>query len=238
MKNYRTRLELKNEVKNLLRGNWSKAILLYLIPMIIFWFSNEYDKFSPDIDIRYSITNFDITHFTKVASSFGLISFILSLVFLLVTLSVTFRGLDWLEDPELDFSPWKSNFTYFRSPDWWQLIIIYVLISIFTFLWALLLIIPGIVKSIAYSQTYFIYKDFNDRGLTDNYSLTTYINKSQQLMMGNKWRYFVLQLSFIGWWILGAITLGIGFIWIYPYYKLTMANFYRDLIEKNPNFIE
>jgi Predicted integral membrane protein len=132
----------------------------------------------------------------------------------------------------------KVTFTYFRSPDWWQLIIIYVLISIFTFLWALLLIIPGIVKSIAYSQTYFIYKDFNDRGLTDNYSLTTYINKSQQLMMGNKWRYFVLQLSFIGWWILGAITLGIGFIWIYPYYKLTMANFYRDLIEKNPNFIE
>ena len=43
----------------------------------------------------------------------------------------------------------------------------------------------------------------------------------------------MMQLSFLGWWILGSITLGIGFIWIYPYYKLTMANFYRDLVDKN-----
>jgi len=134
-------------------------------------------------------------------------------------------------------NPIKSNFTYFRSPDWWQLIFLYIITSLFTLLWSLLLIIPGIVKAISYSQTYFIYKDLNDRGLTDGFSLTTYITKSQQLMMGNKWRYFVLQLSFIGWWILGAITFGIGFIWIFPYYKLTMVNFYRDLVEKNANYL-
>lgn len=235
MKNYRTRLELKTEIKNLLRGNWKKGILLYLIPLIVFWFNSGYNN--SRVEWRFDPTNFDAMHFTRIASSFGIISFILSLVFLIINLSASFRGLDWIEDPELDFDPLKSNFTYFRSPDWWQLIFIYVIISIFTFLWTLLLVIPGIVKSIAYSQTYFVYKDLNDRGLTDGYSLTTYINKSRQLMVGNKWRYFVLQLSFIGWWILGFITLGIGFIWIYPYYKLTMANFYRDLVEKNTEYL-
>ena len=90
----------------------------------------------------------------------------------------------------------------------------------------------------AYSQTYFIYKDLNDRGLANNYKLTDYITKSRQLMVGNKWRYFVLQLSFIGWWLLGFLTLGVGFIWIYPYYKLTMANFYKDLKENNGAILE
>ncbi|MQS76693.1 DUF975 family protein [Companilactobacillus halodurans] len=232
MKTYRTRSQLKSEVKQLLHGNWSKAILLYIIPLVLLAISNGSGSNSRT-NVNYGNPNFEITHFASVALSAGIITFILSLIFLLITLSATFRGLDWIEDPELDFSPIQSNFTYFRSPAWWQLIIIYVLIGIFTFLWTLLLVIPGIIKGIAYSQTYFVYKDLNDRGLASNYSLTDYITRSRQLMNGNKWRYFVLQLSFIGWWILGFISLGIGFIWIYPYYKLTMANFYHDLVSEN-----
>lgn len=237
MKSYRTRAELKNEVKNLLRGNWKKAILLYLIPLITFILTTGYNNGNSRSTLKYTASSFDVWTFTKVMSSFGIVSFLLSLIFLLINLSANFRAFDWLDDPKLDFEPIKSNFTYFRSPDWWQLIFIYVIINIFTFLWTLLLVIPGIVKGIGYSQTYLVYKDLNDRGLTDGYSLTTYITKSQQLMMGNKWRYFVLQLSFLGWWILGFITLGIGFIWIFPYYKLTMVNFYRDLVEKNSAYL-
>ncbi|KRN98956.1 DUF975 family protein [Companilactobacillus kimchiensis] len=237
MNTYRTRAELKAEVKSLLTGNWGKAIGLYIIPLILLFISNGYSNAKSHVSIRYDVSNFDIGHIARYASSSGIISYLLSLVFLLIVLSATFRGLDWLEDPELSFDPIKSNFTYFRGPDWWHLIFIYILLSIFTFLWTLLLVIPGIVKGIAYSQSYFVYKDTNDRGQADNYSLTDYITKSRQLMVGNKWRYFGLQLSFIGWWILGFITLGIGFIWIYPYYKLTMANFYRDLVSKSNNII-
>ncbi len=52
---------------------------------------------------------------------------------------------------------------------------------------------------------------------------------SIKMMKGNKWRYFVIQLSFIGWAILAIITLGIGYLWLIPYVSLTQANFYRDL---------
>ncbi|PMD69487.1 DUF975 family protein [Companilactobacillus nuruki] len=236
MNTYRTRAELKTEVKRLLQGNWKKAIALYLIPLILLLITNGSSNSHSQSDVQYNLTNFDISHIFWFATSLGIISFVLSIVFFLINVSATFRGLDWIEDPQLDFEPFKSNFTYFRSPDWWKLIFVYVLTSIFTFLWTLLLIIPGIIKGIAYSQTYFVYKDLNDRGLADNYSLTDYITKSRQLMVGNKGRYFVLQLSFIGWWILGGITFGIGLIWIYPYYKLTMANFFHDLVEQNPNY--
>lgn len=233
MRTYRTRAELKNEVKQLLRGNWKQAILLFLIPTLVFWFTGGYSGSNSRVNVHYTTDSFNLGHFVRFASASGIIGFIVSLVFLLITLSASFRALDWLEDPELKFDPIKSDFTYFRGPDWWKLSFIYVIIGIFTFLWSLLLFIPGIIKWLSYSQTYFIYKDANDNGQADNYSLTDYITRSRQLMVGNKWRYFVLQLSFIGWWFLAVITWGIGLIWIYPYYKLTMTNFYRDLVANN-----
>lgn len=235
MNNYKTRAQLKGEVKDLVRGRWSTAVLLYLIPTILMLANAGSGGSRSSSDYTSATTSFNFTAIVTTAFSSGIIVFLLSLIFLIVSLSATFRGLDWIEDPELEFSPIKSNFTYFRSPDWWKLIFIYIINNIFVFLWYLLLIVPGIVKSIAYSQTFFVYKDLNDSGLADNYSLTDYITRSRQLMNGNKWRYFVLQLSFIGWFILGGITLGIGFFWIFPYYKLTMANFYHDLVANENN---
>lgn len=52
---------------------------------------------------------------------------------------------------------------------------------------------------------------------------------SIEMMKGNKWKYFVIQISFIGWAILSLFTLGIGYLWLIPYISLTQANFYRDL---------
>ncbi|CAJ1193499.1 putative integral membrane protein [Companilactobacillus paralimentarius DSM 13238 = JCM 10415] len=231
MQRYKTRYELKTEVKSLLQGNWTRAIQLYLIPVIVMILNINVNRSNSTDAMKDAIYN-NGGAFSSLLST-GLISYIISLVVLLISLSSAFRGLDWIEDPQLDFQPIKSNFTYFRSPDWWKLILIYILVGIFTFLWTLLLVIPGIIKWLAYSQTYFIYKDLNDRGEADGLTLTDYITRSRQLMVGNKGRYFMMQLSFLGWWILGSITLGIGFIWIYPYYKLTMANFYRDLVDKN-----
>lgn len=231
MQRYKTRYELKTEVKSLLQGNWTRAIQLYLIPVIVMIININVSRSNSTDAMKDAVYN-NGGAFSSLLST-SLTSYIISLVVLLISLSSAFRGLDWIEDPQLDFQPIKSNFTYFRSPDWWKLILIYILVGIFTFLWTLLLIIPGIIKMMAYSQTYFIYKDLNDRGEADGLSLTDYITRSRRLMVGNKGRYFMLQLSFLGWSILGSITLGIGFIWIYPYYKLTMANFYQDLVDKN-----
>ena len=99
----------------------------------------------------------------------------------------------------------------------------YLLVGIFTFLWTLLLIVPGIIAALRYSQTFFILKDNPELdGLAA-------INKSKELMKGHKGEFFVLQLSFIPWFLLGCITLGLGFIYVAPYYSLTIANYYENL---------
>jgi uncharacterized membrane protein len=98
-----------------------------------------------------------------------------------------------------------------------------LLTTLFTTLWMLLLIIPGIIKAISYSMAFFIMHDHPE--MTSREAL----QKSKTMMKGYKGKIFNLGLSFIGWILLGVLTLGIGLLWVYPYMYLSIANFYENL---------
>ena len=100
-----------------------------------------------------------------------------------------------------------------------KVLILSILISIFTFLWSLLLIIPGIVATYRYSFAIYILLDDPDK------SPMQCIRESKELTQGHKWELFVLDLSFIGWSILSMIPF-VG-IFTMPYMEITRANFYR-----------
>ena len=95
----------------------------------------------------------------------------------------------------------------------------YILMCIFIFLWALLLIIPGIIACFRYSQVWFILSEDESIGAMDA------ISKSKEMMVGNKWKLFCLYCRFIGWGILCTLTLGLGFIILYPYFGVSAAKF-------------
>lgn len=99
----------------------------------------------------------------------------------------------------------------------------YLLMMLFIFLWSLLLIIPGIIAAIGYSMTFFILADEPELGASDA------LAKSKRMMRGYKWKYFCLNLRFIGWSILCVISLGIGFLWLVPYMQISYAKFYEDV---------
>jgi uncharacterized membrane protein len=99
----------------------------------------------------------------------------------------------------------------------------YVLMSLFVILWALLLIIPGIIAALSYSMTFFILRDDPTVGPREA------ITRSKKMMKGNKWKYFCLQWRFFGWALLCLLTLGIGFLWLSPYIMTSTARFYEDL---------
>ena len=98
-----------------------------------------------------------------------------------------------------------------------------ILVSLFTFLWSLLLIIPGIVKSYSYAMTFYILADNPDMSPTEA------INESKEMMKGNKWRLFCLDFSFIGWYLLSFLTLGILLLWVNPYSMQARVEFYESL---------
>ena len=99
----------------------------------------------------------------------------------------------------------------------------YLLMVLFIFLWMLLLIIPGIIAAIAYSQTFYILAE------DDAISSMDALKKSKEMMDGYKWKYFCLGLRFIGWALLCIRTLGIGFLWLSPYIQISYAKFYEDI---------
>jgi uncharacterized membrane protein len=91
------------------------------------------------------------------------------------------------------------------------------------FLWALLLIIPGIIASYSYSMSFFI--------LADNPHMKPgeVLRTSKAMMMGHKWKLFYLSCRFIGWAFLCIFTPGIGFLWLMPYMKVSVAKFYEAI---------
>lgn len=98
-----------------------------------------------------------------------------------------------------------------------------LLISLYTFLWTMLFMIPGIVKSYAYAMTPYIMMEKPEMGINDA------ITKSRMMMKGHKWQLFCLDLSFIGWMLLSIVTLGIAFFYVWPYYSTARAQFYKEL---------
>jgi len=99
----------------------------------------------------------------------------------------------------------------------------------FTSLWTLLLVIPGIIKGLGYSMAFYImYDDPEIKPLEA-------LKKSQIMMKGYKRKLFLLELSFIGWILLGSLTLCVGYLWLYPYICLSITNFYENLKRTQEN---
>ena len=103
-------------------------------------------------------------------------------------------------------------------------IVLGLLTAIFTVLWSLLFIIPGIIMAYSYSMVYFVHLDHPE------YTARQCLSESTRLMRGNKWRLFCLQFSFIGWEIIGSLCLGIGILWVSAWSTAATAEFYNDLI--------
>lgn len=126
----------------------------------------------------------------------------------------------------------KDSFSGFD--DFWCAFKVTFLTGLFTYLWSLLFVIPGIIKSISYSMSMYILAENKGKPALEC------INESKAMTNGHKGELFVLSLSFIGWILLGAITLGIAYIWIVPYMQATFTNAYNSLktpVASNPDLI-
>lgn len=111
--------------------------------------------------------------------------------------------------------------------DFWSSFKVSFLTGLFTMLWSLLLFIPGIIKGLSYSMAMYILAENPGKPALEC------IEESKQMTKGHKMELFVLELSFLGWALLGVITFGIALIWVIPYMQATYVNAYHKL--KNSN---
>ncbi len=156
-----------------------------------------------------------ITAFTSVMGFVGLVQFILGGT---INLGYGKFLLDQHDGRELQFNTLFSQFDRFG-----QGFVQKFLRNLYIALWSLLFVIPGIVKTYSYAMTPYIMIDHPE--LTANQAITA----SRQMMDGHKGELFWLELTFIGWDILSAFTLGIGSLFLNPYRNAAHAAFYRQL---------
>lgn len=219
-----SRYQLKKEAKDLLNGNFVFFLLLFL-PVFVIELIAEGANFKSD-NVNVQVVDSSVSSIWGSWDTIGLFSSLLA-GFLIVGISYVL--VDLFRESQTFSDPLKKSFTIVSRGDYFiGSILISLLSFVWIFLWTFLLLVPGIIKSLAYSQAYYIYRDAIDQ--QQSISCRDAISKSRALMNGHKWEYFMLQLSFIGWGLLIMITFGIAAIWVQPYYHLTMANYYRHLV--------
>lgn len=153
-----------------------------------------------------------------IVAAIGIIRFIVGSF---VSLGLIQYNLDMIDGKEVEFGQIFSKSSMLGKAVWLRLRMV-----IFTFLWTLLLIIPGIIKAYSYSMAGFI--------MTENPEMSAKeaMEVSMKMMDGNKWRLFCLEISFIGWMILSIFTLGVGLLWVVPYENAATAAFYDEISRK------
>ncbi len=116
-----------------------------------------------------------------------------------------------------------------KFKDYSQVIKVYFHQYAIIFLYTLLLFIPGIIKALGYVLMPYIIADDSTIDSKDALSL------SEDMMYGHKWEFFVFGLSFLGWHLLGFLTLGILELWIMPYQNVAQTKFLRNIMEEYKN---
>lgn len=233
---WKTRAQLKSEAKELYRGKWIDAIKLNLIPIFFKVTTTIYFLlFIPSIifilDDNFPVQQRYMSNVFLTIIMLGSFNFVFSKITVLFESGIVYTTIDWLRKKEESNVTFKKSFTIFSKNYLIGNIVVNRLTAIFVYIWLLLLIIPGFIKTYSYSQAQYIFKDIADTDPNGNIFYLDCITKSKELMNGHKWRLFCLQLSFIGWEILSSICLGIGHIWLTPYKKATYAAFYNELSE-------
>ncbi|MFP7253684.1 DUF975 family protein [Terribacillus goriensis] len=212
-----TNQSLKQDALDSLRGNWGKSVLaVFLFSVISFTIkliSNSWFGFS--IVVEEEITIKEET-----------LRFVRDTLFDYVLLMPLFTGTTWLFQSFVQGDRPAFGFIFSPFKRFWRYMLTGLILTVLLTFWTLLLIVPGIIKYLSYSQTLYILRE------NPHYSIFEAIRESKEKMRGNKGRLFLLQLSFIGWALLTILTLGIGAFWLEPYFRTTMASFYELKIKQ------
>lgn len=159
------------------------------------------------------------------SSVFGwyyVLNVLITIVLIPLNIGVAQNVLAWSRGE--DVNKWKVLFGGFNSAKiFFKQVGVVVLNTILCALWAILLIVPGIIKGLAYSMYPYVLRDEPDLSVWQT------LKKSEAIMKGYKGKLFLLYLSFVGWFILGAFTFGILYIWLTPYVMTSTVKFYDDV---------
>ena len=204
--------ELRAQARERLEGKWGTFVLM----TFLFYVIQALLQIPGSVGDLFKVLS---PENALTSESLSTLSVLLTLLALPLSWGLTVSLLRNHREESVDL---ENLFDGFRGGRYTRVFCALFLVNLFTFLWALLLIIPGIMKAFSYALTPYIIMD--EPELTARQAIT----RSCEIMEGRRWKLFCLYLSFIGWGILSLLTFGIGFLWLAPYMNASIAAFYED----------
>ncbi len=221
------RIKYKNFAKVQLKGRYKVPVLMCLFSVFIMGLlllpSFALELVSPGVDFSYETLNLRLFAQTVQSNFFtNSLDFISWLIFCVITCASLFVYIKMSKSPEpVKFGDFIEGFSL-----WGRGILASLWRGLWIYLWTLLFIIPGIVKSYAYSMQLFLITEYQNLSILDALKI------SMKITNGHKWDLFILDLSFLGWRILSCLTCGILFFYVEPYYLMTRVNAYHALLKE------
>lgn len=224
--------DLREKASQMLAGKWMMAVLVTLVaglfgataihvPSINFNFNFEMDMGILE-DLPEELAALLAVYFVVAASVASIVATAQFVLGGVIRLGYCRYLLNLHDGGNASFKDLFSQFHRFGAA-----FLLNLLMAVYTFLWTLLFIIPGIVACYKYAMAPFILLE--NPGMSANQAITA----SKQMMKGHKGKLFLLGLSFFGWAMLCILSWGVGYLWLNPYMNASYAAFYRSL---NPGY--
>lgn len=223
-----SRAELKMNAKKALTNTYWMAFLICLVSGIIMGGLNFSYRYGNDT-IHSRNTHDFIFHplILIFILMIGFIAFLFGMAYsLFVSQPVNVGKTKYFLDNRNGYGKMDTIFYSFRNGHYMNIVTSLAWRALFGFLWTLLFIIPGIIKAYSYFMVPYILSD------NPNIGYKRALRLSMDMTEGYKFQLFVLQLSFLGWYLLGILCCGIGVLFVTPYYEATMAEMYITIRDK------
>lgn len=233
-----TRAQLKENAKKFLKFNYWKMVLVAFIMSMIGGTPGINISFSYKQQYTAATGKSSVAGSAGATGAAGIVAFLVAFMVVFVIILILVLVLNCFVFAPLRVGVYRFFVTsHYRQSDLNELgyafthsyvnvVKIMFLRGLYTTLWLLLLIVPGIIKAYEYRMIPYILAENPDMDAKEAFA------RSKQMMTGNKWRAFVLDWSFFGWWLLRTITCGIvGIFWVNPYIHMTNAELYVALKE-------
>ena len=231
--------DFRGIAREALRGKWLMAVIAGLVATLLGGLGVEGSDVTWNIDlsegeIGLEYAGHTIEYVTDVFRSgwgallagiavyIALVALVVAVV-LFVIGSVVAVGYAQFNLAQVDGETPGLNQLFAHFSNWKTTVVCRFLRGLYVFLWTLLFVIPGIVAEFSYAMTDYILAEHPELTASEA------IERSKDMMRGNRFRLFCLEFSFIGWGILCAFTLGIGNLWLTPYKQAAKAAFYREV---------
>ena len=197
--------EIINVTKEILKGNYKNVMLPFILATLLLGLAQSQDLYSNVYEtygVSYVFTIGSIALFIAGPISIGLAAYSLSIA----------------NEEDYSYNQIVAGFKYF-----FKALFLYLLFNISVLIGIILLIIPGVVLFLMFSQIFYITAENPQIGVIDAFK------KSASLMKNKKLQYFGLFLKYMLFFILGVFTLGIWWLWLIPQAYVSFAIFYKEL---------